>query len=65
MLGTPLKTFKMWQMDHVDPAVRAPGVRKKRPILVNTYCFNRKNKFPVGGVMVTLLVPLLVLMVPP
>ena len=27
------------------------------------HCFSRKNKFPVGGVMVMLFVPLLVVMV--
>jgi hypothetical protein len=30
---------------------------------VTNYCFNLKNRFPVGGVTVTLFVPLLVVMV--
>ena len=38
---------------------------EKAPRLVTAYCFSRKKRFPVGGVMVMLFVPLAVLMEKP
>jgi hypothetical protein len=42
-----------------------PELQQRRVAVRSNYCFNLKNRFPVGGVTVTLFVPLAVFTVPP
>jgi hypothetical protein len=39
--------------------------RQSQTSKLENHCFNRKNKFPAGGVMVTLFVPLAVFTLTP